>query len=155
MALSEKAKMLRNLRRALRKRGYTLSNSVLFDIQGQNPLPSAIENALQKLAAPPEPEYVQWRCFHCDEVFDDPEVAREHFGSDQTHTPACKIAPDIRGLIAIIREKDRELESFRNEDDNSSRFFYEISSKHGQELRRAEEKGYARGLEDGRKIPRN
>ena len=30
-----------------------------------------------------------WRCFHCDEVFDDYEKARKHFGNIPTATPHC------------------------------------------------------------------
>lgn len=31
----------------------------------------------------------KWRCYHCGEVFDDPEAARKHFGNIPTATPRC------------------------------------------------------------------
>lgn len=31
----------------------------------------------------------RWRCYHCNEVFDDPEEARKHFGNTSEATPRC------------------------------------------------------------------
>ncbi len=32
---------------------------------------------------------IRWRCFHCNEVFDDYEQARKHFGNNSMATPKC------------------------------------------------------------------
>jgi hypothetical protein len=95
----------------------------------------------------------QWKCFHCSEVFDTPESAREHFGASECSKAACKLSPDIAGLVSIIRDQERELQKYRLEDSASYREFYALGVKHSQELRAEEERGYARGLEDAKKYP--
>ena len=35
----------------------------------------------------------KWRCFHCGEVFDDSEAARQHFGNIPSATPRCILCP--------------------------------------------------------------
>jgi hypothetical protein len=86
-------------------------------------------------------------------VFTDRDSAAEHFGKTQIETPACVLSKDEKGLVGLLREALEELRDFRNEDDRSSRFFYEIGARHSREQREEEEKGYARGLRDGQKIP--
>lgn len=91
-----------------------------------------------------------WRCFHCGDVFAKRSEAAAHFGYDDYATPACRIAPDLRGLVAFIRWQEAELQRFRREDTATSRTFYALGAEHFQALRRAEEEGYARGLRDAR-----
>jgi hypothetical protein len=97
---------------------------------------------------------IGWRCFHCDEYFTGAQrkEALEHFGIDQTQTPACKIAPDAQGLIAIIREQQLELRRYHEEDTQLHREFYKLGGDHQQAAQRAEEQGYERGLKDGRAL---
>jgi hypothetical protein len=41
----------------------------------------------------------EWRCFHCDELFTEEAEAREHFGTDESKTPACRLpAGDVRHI---------------------------------------------------------
>lgn len=89
-----------------------------------------------------------WRCFHCDETFTKRSEAAAHFGYEQTATPACRIAPDLRGLIAHMRWQEGELSRYRADDSLAHREFYRIGAEHNQALQRAEEQGYARGLAD-------
>lgn len=95
---------------------------------------------------------VGWRCFHCDDYFDSAhrKEAAEHFGGTLDAAPACKIAQQDGGLVGYIRQQERELESFREEDTPLHRRIASLICEHAGELRREEEKGYARGLADGR-----
>lgn len=87
-----------------------------------------------------------WRCFHCGDTFTDPELARDHFGLDQSATPVCQI-PD---LAHLLRLQEYELRQHREEDSLLIREAYSLGSEHHRKLQDEEEKGYARGLADGR-----
>ncbi len=65
-----------------------------------SPMPPADQDA-RPPAAPAE-----WRCFHCDELFADETVAREHFGSDEWQVAGCilKLNEGERLLLGTIRE---------------------------------------------------
>ena len=95
----------------------------------------------------------EWRCFHCNEAFTSPEEAADHFGESSFDTPACRIAANEGGLVALVRKQEAELDRYRQEDTVLIREVYGLSAKHAVELRRAEEEGYARGLADGRTLP--
>ena len=86
----------------------------------------------------------EWRCFHCDEVFATREAAQEHFGPNEDHQPACQI--DIT--------KFREMESFcarcLAEDSDKDREFHGMRADHAQALIAEEQKGYDKGVKDGR-----
>jgi hypothetical protein len=91
-----------------------------------------------------------WRCFHCDDVFSSRSEASAHFGYQVDATPACKIAPDLRGLVKFIRWQESQLQRYRSENSDAARQFYALGADHAQALRCEEEKGYARGLADAR-----
>lgn len=95
-----------------------------------------------------------WRCFHCDEYFTGAQraAAAEHFGADQGAEPACKIAESDKGLVGYIRELEGDLETCRQEDTPLHRRIGSLICEHATALRREEEKGYARGLRDGRAL---
>lgn len=97
-------------------------------------------------------EAKEWRCFHCDEVFTDVDAARLHFGVDQDYEPGCvaRVPDEERVLLTRIREQDAELERFYQEDSDKDREIHALRADHAQALIREEEKGYARGLKDGR-----
>lgn len=103
---------------------------------------------------PPQNVTVGWRCFHCDEYFtgDQRAEAALHFGADQAAEPACKVAAQDGGLVAYIREQAAELEGYRAEDTELHRRIQSMICDHARELRAEEEKGYARGLRDGRAL---
>jgi hypothetical protein len=88
----------------------------------------------------------EWRCFHCGEVFTDPDAARDHFGTSLLAEPVCQI-PD---LAHLLRLQEDELQRFREEDSAMARQFHALGTEHYRKEREAEEKGYARGLSDGR-----
>jgi hypothetical protein len=50
----------------------------------------------------------EWRCFHCDEVFDDRESARLHFGDGEDATAGCVLKLDgkERAILACLREAE-------------------------------------------------
>ena len=89
-------------------------------------------------------ESKSWRCFHCDEVFTDRKDAVEHFGSSCTDVPACQV--DAKRL----RELEKQLRLYRNEDTDLHRAIEHLRSEHSIALVRAEESGYAKGLRDAR-----
>ena len=89
-----------------------------------------------------------WRCFHCDDVFEKRSEASAHFGYQVDATPACKIAPDLRGLIKFMRWQEGELHRFRRDDSDAARQLYALGTEHAAALRSEEEKGYARGIRD-------
>jgi hypothetical protein len=93
----------------------------------------------------PEIEAMTWRCFHCGEVFVKHCDAIEHFGIPGTVvTTACQV--DAKRL----RELEAELARYRNEDSDLDRKYYAMEADHATALRRAEEAGYAKGLQDGK-----
>lgn len=88
-----------------------------------------------------------WTCFHCGETFMHPNAARLHFGASVDDEPKCQIsAHRLRGMEA-------ELRRYREEDTDLHRQLRSMEADHQVALRRAEEAGYARGLEDAKKYP--
>jgi hypothetical protein len=109
---------------------------------------SRILSALDLSAiVPPPDEVVAWRCFHCDEVFTDEKCAREHFGDTLEVEPICQVTAER------YREVERQLESYRNESDATSRTFYDNGHKAAVAERDAEQKGYDRGIADAKAYP--
>jgi len=92
----------------------------------------------------------EWRCFHCDEVFTDRDLAADHFGVCETRDAACKLNAMEGGILSLYREAEATLDRYRREDNESFREFYRLGAAHSTALMREEEKGYARGLADGR-----
>jgi len=84
----------------------------------------------------------EWRCFHCDEVFTDHAAAMAHFGPSLHSDPACTVD------AVKLRDLEQQLERYREEDTDLHREIHRLRSKHLTELRKEEEKGYARGLRD-------
>lgn len=85
-----------------------------------------------------------WKCYHCGEVCKTDEAAFHHFGRTQYDKPVCQI--DAAQLRAI----ERELERYRAEDTELHRQIRAMQTKHARDLVREEERGYARGLSEGR-----
>lgn len=95
-------------------------------------------------------EETSWRCFHCGEVFTTEDDARTHFGGSETDEPGCTLNLLEGGLLKLYRDAEDELRRYRQEDHEASRTFYALGSDHARALMREEEKGYERGLRDGR-----
>jgi hypothetical protein len=93
-----------------------------------------------------------WRCFHCDEAFTDYNAARDHFGDDAFYRAACLIKREDEGLLGALRNAERELARYRAEDSEKDREFHCMRADHAVALRREEERGYERGLKDGRAL---
>lgn len=110
-----------------------------FKLQDQD-LIHPTEAAVQVPLAPLQ----SWRCFHCDEVFYDREAALLHFGSSEADSPACTID------VVHLRDLEKQLRRHCEEDTDLWRHIYGLGSQHYIEKMREEEKGYARGLRDGR-----
>lgn len=97
---------------------------------------------------------IGWRCFHCGEYFNGRErqAAADHFGTTIDAQPACQIAVADGGLVRALRDAHELLRRYQEEDTDLHRQIHQMASDHGQTLRREEEKGYARGLRDGRAL---
>lgn len=90
-----------------------------------------------------------WRCFHCGEYFANPNLARAHFGEFTGTTPACIIKAE-QGLVYLLRDQERQLMAYRSGETDLIKEVHALGATHAVALIREEEKGYARGLADGR-----
>lgn len=91
----------------------------------------------------------KWRCFHCDEVFEDRGEAALHFGETTDAPPACQMrTAGERALLVVLRNAEAELSRYRAEDSDVLRAMHATAADHAAEVRRVEELGYARGLQD-------
>lgn len=96
---------------------------------------------------------LHWRCFHCGEGFTKAQErwAREHFGADQDSLPVCQMRlPGEHHLLTILRKQESELNAYRAEETDLWRSLYAMSADHAAALRREEERGYEKGVADGR-----
>ncbi len=106
-------------------------------------------------AQAPQAREDEWRCFHCDEVFTAREAAAGHFGvqiDGCADDVACKLNATEGLLVKMLREAQEELRQYHQEDNAAFKQFYSLGADHATALRREEEKGYARGLHDGRAL---
>lgn len=94
----------------------------------------------------PAPEH-GWTCFHCGETFTHPNAARLHFGASIHDEPKCQISAHR------LRAMENELRRYREEDTDLHRALAAKSAEMARAVREAEEKGYARALEDAKKYP--
>jgi len=90
----------------------------------------------------------QWRCFHCDEVFTSRKWAAEHFGFACDQVPACKIAAYEGHLVTYIRKLEADNARYRAEDSDVLRSLYSATVDQANAVRRAEERGYDKGVQD-------
>jgi hypothetical protein len=102
-------------------------------------------------------KYFNWpahgiTCFHCGEHFSTPKSARLHFGGSIDDQPGCimKLNAKDNELLWLLRQKDEELWLYRQEDQPIMRELHALGGRHSRQLIEAEQKGYDRGLADGR-----
>lgn len=67
----------------------------------------------------------RWRCFHCDEVFTDKAEAREHFGSDEWTTPACRLSADDVTRLRQLEATNARLRRENDKLENDARLWHE------------------------------
>ena len=91
-----------------------------------------------------------WICFHCGDRFYSALHAAEHFGADQSATPACKLTASEGHLITYIRRLEADLEEMRDERDPLYKAWQAKECEHREALRAAEERGYNRGVQDAK-----
>ena len=92
-----------------------------------------------------------WTCFHCGETFTTVGSARDHFGAAPTAEPGCMVRVSLgaeRGLLMALREAEKRLARYMDEDTDLHRSMYQMQNRHADQLRVAEEAGYERGLRD-------
>lgn len=90
----------------------------------------------------------KWRCFHCNDVFATHAAAVEHFGASQMQRSACQI--DITEYRRMEENHWRHCE----EDTDGDRALHSLRAEMSVAVIRSEEQGYARGLADARKHPK-
>lgn len=90
----------------------------------------------------------QWRCFFCDEVFTSRRWAAEHFGAQQGETVACKLSSHEGHILAALRKAEDELARYRADDGDLMRSIYALEADKNVAVRQAEERGYAKGIEE-------
>lgn len=100
---------------------------------------------------------VEWRCFHCGDVFTREACARKHFGPDEGSVAACVIkAGSEQGLLGALRKAEGELadawHAIHSESTDAAKAYYAQHSRHQEQMRLAEESGYEKGLADGRAL---
>lgn len=103
----------------------------------------------------PRDRKIRWRCFHCDATFtkEQRRWAREHFGRDEGEEPVCLIrTAGEDALLAAYRNAQDELATYHAEDSDTMRIIYSMRADHAVALRREEERGYEKGLADGRAL---
>lgn len=92
-----------------------------------------------------------WTCYFCAETFMTPGAARDHFGAGPLTVPGCQIKiGEERGLLMALRRAEDELARYKAEDSDKDREFHAMRAKHSAELREEEQRGYDKGLADGR-----
>jgi hypothetical protein len=109
------------------------------------------KGALPASPAPALGDTPRWTCFHCGESFTNRTLAAEHFGGDERGETLCQLTAEEGGLAAIIRGQENELARYRSEDSDTDRAMHGMIADHALALMREEEKGYEKGLADGRK----
>lgn len=97
----------------------------------------------------------QWRCFFCDEVFTDKDKAAQHFGAFEAceaDEPACKLMPYQEKVLKYVRELESEVRRLmaaqHDETHPLLQTLYETQSEIDIRERKAEEKGYSKGVAD-------
>lgn len=97
---------------------------------------------------------VYWRCFYCGETFtlQQKRWAAKHFGREHDAEPVCLIRTAGEGaLLAALRAAEDQLAGYRAEDGLILRSMWAMRADHAEALMREEERGYAKGLSDGRR----
>jgi hypothetical protein len=95
----------------------------------------------------------QWTCFHCGDTLVGERAAREHFGRDESVTPACRIKAGAEGsLLTALRRLEDDLAEAQAElmEETSSihMAMRQQYSRHFEQLQAAENLGYERGVRD-------
>lgn len=85
-----------------------------------------------------------WRCFHCGEEFVDRNEAYKHFGETSDSSSICQLPAEE------IRQMEADLCSYRLEDTELHRKIWSISAEKIEEVKKAEDAGYAKGVSDMR-----
>ena len=101
-----------------------------------------------------------WVCFFCGDHFPGDlaglRAAQKHFGAPPDAIPGCRLRMRAgeKSLLRRIRWLEGQLRRWRDrildEDTDADRAMRAMAANHAVALIREEEKGYARGLADGR-----
>lgn len=108
----------------------------------------------------------KWLCFHCGFETDDHAEAQSHFGDDSDDPALCVFweslddaerAHEYQQMVLELNATREEVFSLNAaieaESAEGMRMFRELESRMHQDIRRAEEDGYARGLADAKRHP--
>jgi len=102
--------------------------------------------ALEKIAKLETEKGEEFKCFHCGDTFITHTDARLHFGEPHSIAqPACLIKAE-RGLVKYIRELEKQLSSYQDEDSLVLRQVAAQRCERANAIESAENLGYERGL---------
>jgi len=111
-----------------------------------------------------------WRCFFCDEVFRTRKAATEHFGAGdyESETPLCveaattakrKLVLKSRELWELLQKANTEVEELTDRLGGFEQIVSKATGISGATshdlhlaIQRAEEAGYAKGLQDAKRV---
>lgn len=96
----------------------------------------------------------QWRCFFCDDVFTSAKAAALHFGvfdSCEPDVTACKLMSNQQHVLEYIRGLEEEVRLYQAENYPTIKAMYAVEDEMRRAVRKAEEDGYARGVDDMKK----
>lgn len=82
------------------------------------------QDVLAEVSSPAMPQ-LEWRCFHCDEVFTDALEATQHFGSEEFKTPACRMSSDDVKRLRDLEDENAALRHENDRLDNDARLWHE------------------------------
>lgn len=98
-----------------------------------------------------------WRCFHCDDLFTTRWAARDHFGNDESATPACQIKAGEIGLVEALRRAEADVSEawgmIHTESTEAAKAYFAQQSRHQAQMTALEQAGYDRGIADAKAHP--
>jgi hypothetical protein len=93
-----------------------------------------------------------WRCFHCDEVFTDIDLARGHFSPPYPfNQPTCQTPDLINTIMKVITEQKDQLARYIAEDSDCVRQAYSVGLQAARDIQAANDKGFADGVMEARR----
>lgn len=93
----------------------------------------------------------QWRCYFCDEVFRSRDKAALHFGcfeACEVDEPACKLMQHQERFMEYVRGLEQEIRLYQDDNTPLQKAMWDLSDTMNSKVKEAEEKGYAKAVQD-------
>ena len=92
---------------------------------------------------------MNWRCFHCNEVFSKREDARRHFGEAPESDLACRVAQNALGALTALRRLEERVALLIRGDTRAAEEVRSTLLMHAETIKLAYEAGRGRGFAEG------